>query len=67
MDRRTLRRARALARLKVDAIVGEAWAEHVRGEAVRALRVQENRRDQANRDELLAILAELRRRGWTTR
>lgn len=51
----------------MDAIVSEAWAEHVRGEAVRAQRVQEDRRDQANRDELLAILAELRRRGWTTR
>jgi hypothetical protein len=51
----------------VDALVNEAWSAHVREQVGEARRAQKARREEANREQLLRILAELRRRGWKTR
>jgi hypothetical protein len=58
---------RARARRRIDALVGEAWAEHVRERAAQARLAQRARREEANRQQLLRILAQMRRRGWKTR
>ena len=67
MSRRDPGKARALAKRRLDALVREAWCAHVRDEVTAARRVQQARREEANRQELLAILAAMRRRGWKTR
>jgi hypothetical protein len=67
VDRRDKRRALLLASLKADALVSEAWEAHIRDETARGWREQQARREEANREELLGILAQMRRRGWKTR
>jgi hypothetical protein len=67
VKRRSPRRTRALAKLKADALVREAWSAHVREQASESGRAQRAKREEANRQELLAILAAMRRRGWKTR
>ncbi len=67
MSRQRAERARARARRRVDALVSEAWAEHVRERVAETRRAQLARLEEANRQQLLGILAEMRRRGWKTR
>jgi hypothetical protein len=67
VDRRDLWLARALARLEVDVLVDEAWSAHVREQNEQARLEQQARQDEANRQELLATLAEMRCRGFSTR
>ena len=66
MSRARAEGARARAARRIDALVREAWAEHVRGQVVLARRAQQAPQEEANRQQLLAILAEMRRRGWKT-
>ena len=67
VSRRDLWEARERAGLRIDFLVAEAWSAHVREQLTEARRAQQARRQEANRQELLGILAEMRRRGWRTR
>ncbi len=67
MSRRRAEQIRARVRRRIDAIVGEAWSEQVRERVAQARRAQQARREEANRQQLLRILAQIRRRGWKTR
>ena len=66
MSRASAEQARARATRRIDALVSEAWSEHVRAQVARARRAQQARLEEANRQQLLAILDEMRRRGWKT-
>ncbi len=67
MSRWTAEQARAGAGRRIDTLVSEAWADYVRERAAETRRAQRARQEEANRQQLLRILAAMRRRGWKTR
>jgi hypothetical protein len=67
VSRRSADQVRARARRRIDALVSEAWSEHVRESVAQDRRAQQARQDEANLQQLLRILARMRRRGSNTR